>query len=667
MSKIEKEENYKPLIPNKTNLEDLTVRSVVMGSLLSVILGASTTYLALRIGVTVSASIPSIALCVAIFRILKPSNALEVNMIQTIASAGYVVGSVAAFVLPGLIMIGVWTSFDYFYSLIPLIIGCVFGVYLSIPLRSYYFNNLKLRYPEGLAAANLIKEAVHVAKQKSKASSGLLCSIVVGAVLQFLQQGLRIIPGCVSFWKSIGSVPVGMTIGVTPSLVGVGYIIGFREGLVCFSGTFLSMVVGVPILGSLAGATIDPANVEASMMGIWAKHVRFIGVGVMLMGGLLLCVSLVKPIIMSVKAALKAATQKTEDADEIPRTERDLPIKSVLRSYIFFTVMIGVTALLPFCEIKQSLTFGLIPSLLIISMASFIFSAISASIGGYMAGVVGSSYNPLSGVSIINICLFSILLSCVVDVSTLSNPTSLIALVLFLTTYAGGACSISCDNIQDLKAGHIIGATPWKQQVGLVIGSVCGALVVPLVLQILLEGYGIGDYHPNAVGPVDPTKTLQAPKAVLLSSLAKAIFQGDLDWLQVQVGMVVGLIVHAINMLLKNRGRPIIGVLSVGVGIYMPLEITAPLFVGGLVYRMAERKNPSAHSRMIVPSGLVAGEAMTGVVIAGALMMTSSFSAWRDTLKIGSCLAQCLSIMSLLLLLYMLYQYGRNRIYKSAL
>lgn len=649
----------KPLIPDDTKLNDITWRATFLGCILSAVLGASTTYLALRLGITVSASIPSIAFCVAIFRILKASNALEVNYIQTIASAGYVVGSVAAFILPGFIMVGAWQEFHYWWTFLPLAIGGVFGVYLSVPLRSYYFANLKLRYPEGVAVAALIKGSIH--EQKSAKRSGLLFSVVFGWITQFVQGGLRIIPETISCWKAVAGVPVGLTVGVTPSLIGVGYIIGLHQSAVCFGATLMSLVVGVPVLGGLAGVKLSSLNVEASMMGIWAKHVRFVGIGVMLAGGICLCLSLIKPIMASVRAAIIAS--KEEGAKNVRRTERDIRMQWVMISYAVFMVLVAATAFLPFDDVRKNLILGFVPTVIIIGAVSFVVSAISASIGGYMAGAVGSSYNPLSGVSIINICLFSLLMSLLVDVSALYSQPSLIALVLFLITFAGGACSISCDSIQDLKAGHIIGATPWKQQVGLILGVIVGALVVPIVLQMLFEAYGIGNFHPGAVGPVDPTKTLQAPKAVLLSSLTQAIFKGDLDWKQIYIGFVIGLILHVINLSITKKGYREIGLLSVGVGFYLPPEITTPLFFGGIIHFFAMRKSSKAEDRFVFPSGLVAGEALSGVLVAGLLMSGKGFASIRGLWSLSPCLGDMVNLAIFSTMGVLLYRYGTGRLY----
>ena len=649
----------KPLIPDATKLNDMTLRANILGCLLSAVMGASTTYLALRLGITVSASIPSIAFCVAIFRVLRSSNALEVNYIQTVASAGYVVASVAAFILPGMIMVGAWTEFHYWWTFLPLAIGGVFGVYLSVPLRSYYFTNLKLRYPEGVAVAELIKESVHEKKGEG-ARSGLLFSSIFGFVLQFFQGGLRVIPETMSYWKAVGGVPVGLTVGVTPSLIGVGYIIGLHQSAVCFLATLASIVVGVPVLGGLAGVEISSLKVEASMMGIWAKHVRFVGIGVMLAGGLTLCFSLIKPIVTSVRAAITASR---ENVTKQRRTEQDIHMKWVLVSYGVFMVLVSMVAFLPFPDVRSNLVYGIFPTLIIISSASFVISAISASIGGYMAGAVGSSYNPLSGVSIINICLFSLLMSLLVDVSALYSQPSLIALVLFLITFAGGACSISCDSIQDLRAGHIVGATPWKQQVGLIIGVLVGALVVPIVLQLLFEAYGIGNYHPGSVGPVDPTKTLQAPKAVLLSSLVQAIFKNSLDWAQIYVGFAIGLILEVINNIIKKKGYREIGLLSVGVGFYLPPEITTPLFFGGVIHFFAARKSSKAETRFVMPSGLVAGEALCGVLVAALLMSGTGFSSLRGVWALSPCVASTVNLIVFSTMGFMLYNYGINRFY----
>ncbi|MCY4413680.1 MAG: oligopeptide transporter, OPT family [Alphaproteobacteria bacterium] len=651
----------KPLISADKSLEELTPRAILIGSFLALTLGAATTYLALRVGVTVSASIPSIAICLAIFKILRPSNVLEVNIVQTIASAGYVVGSVAAFMLPGLVMVGFWKSFDYMESFLPLIVGSTLGVLMSVPLRKYYFENLHLRYPEGVAAGTLLEKVIHNQDSKEqKKGKGLFFGAGVGGVLQFLQEGLRIIPSSVSGWTSVGSVPLGLTVGVTPSLIGVGYIIGARAGFTVFIATVLAMFVGVPILGGMFDASIDPTNIEGSAMGIWAKHVRFIGVGIMLMGGLELCFKLIKPLMKSMQIAMQAAKTLTANKEEVLRTEKDLNIRTVIRGSVLLLALAAFGLYIPLAPVAPHLIYGLIPTMAIIITAFVVMSAVSASIGGYMAGVVGSSYNPLSGVSIINVCMFSAVLSLLVDTSSLCSQTSLTAIVLFLITYAGGVCSISCDNIQDLKAGQMVGSTPWKQQVGLVIGAVCGALIVPYILQILLEAYGIGNYHPNAIGEVDPTKTLQAPKAALLSSLAKMIFAGDLDWLQIKIGLGIGLLVIAYNMMVQSAGKRAIDMLSVGVGVYMPFEITAPMFLGGFLSYLASRKNKTASEQVVLASGLVAGEAIIGVLVAGLMVSSPSFGEWRSTAGaiLNPTLALAMSWGSLLLMGSLLYRHG---------
>jgi putative OPT family oligopeptide transporter len=604
--------------PNDATAPQLTVRAIILAVILAMILAAANTYLGLFAGMTIASAIPAAVVSMAVLHALGGGGILENNIVQTGASAGSSIASGVIFTVPALVILGHWASFEYLWVLAIAGLGGLLGVLFSVPLRRSLIVDQKMSFPEGKAAAEVLKAG----ENPSQGVKVLGLSALTGGVIKLLAaSGMRVIPDSAASAGFFGKYLGYFGTNLSPALLGVGYIVGLNIGIVVLAGSVISWNIAIPIFqatqlgahpelaATLAGACKELTSGECAETTagiIWNTQIRYLGVGAMLVGGLWALVSLRKSIVSGVKSGL-AATRAGASAI-VAHTERDLPMKSVLIGIVMFTLPLGVL----YYNIVDSVGVGFTMSVIMV-VAGFLFCSVSA----YMAGLVGSSNNPVSGITIATILFAAAVLLAMLGKESTVGP---VAAIMIGAVVCCAAC-VAGDNLQDLKAGYIVGATPWRQQVMLAVGALSCALIMPLVLNLIARAYGIG--VPTEAHP-DP---LLAPQATLMASVARGMFGGALPWGMVAIGAAIGVAIIVIDEILRARGSSFRApVLAVAVGIYLPLELMVPIFLGGLLNHLVTRNigpglsgedlEKRGRTGMLFAAGLITGEALMGILIA---------------------------------------------------
>lgn len=641
-----------PLVKPDRQLAELTVKAVILGALLSILLAAANAYIGLLVGLTVSASIPAAAVSMGIFKLFKRSNILENNMVQTAASAGESLVAGVIFTLPGLVMLGAWQG--YSFSELSLIagIGGVLGVAFTVPLRHALIVDAKLMFPEGVATSEVLKSGgIETGGDQEpepgiEVSNGLpllLKSSAFGALFKLAQSGFGWLSDGVSgIWHGLsGRLLVSGDVTYSSALLGVGYIVGFNIAFLVFLGGLIGTGIGVPLNWALNGdhwlhviglqdgtALTDLTGAQWQQLAdaIWQAN-RRIGVGAMMVGGVWSLVSLAGPLSRGIKASWHAYKGAfTADSEPLLRTERDAPLPYllvvvVLSAPLLWWIFDGALAGYP----------GAWWLALVMTALMLVFGFLFSSVAGYMAGLVGSSNNPISGITIATVIVASLILFQLMGDHSLASKIGPIA-VLYLAGLICSAAAIAGDNMQDLKCGHVVGATPWRQQVMQVIGVIAAAMAIPWVLQILDAGYGIGRPLPGR------DTFLPAPQAGLMKDLANGIFGGALNWNYIYLGMLLGVVVILIDEFQKRRGSSFrFPILAIAVGIYLPWGLSIPMMVGGVLAAYNQRHDRGGHSGVLAASGLITGEALMGVIlamIAAFITSLASPAAWANWLSL---------------------------------
>lgn len=595
---------------NVNKLPQLTFRAVFLSIILAVILAAANTYLGLFAGLTIASAIPAAVVSMAVLKVLGGGHILENNIVQTGASAAASIAAGVIFTIPALVILGFWDDFQYWWVFAIAGLGGVLGVLFSVPLRRALIIEQKLAFPEGKAAAEVLKTGENPA-QGVKLLAG---SAFLGGLAKLLAaSGLRLIPDSAAAAAYAGKGIAYFGTNLSPALFGVGYIVGLNIGIVVLAGGIISWNFAIPIYSAFfldgnaeLAARVASLDAEAAAGALWSAQIRYLGVGAMLIGGIWTLISLRKSLLSGVRSGLAAT--RAGAAKAISHTEQDLPMRWVLLGVVVLTLPLFVLYQMIVGSIAVSL-----PMTIIMVVAGFLFCSVSA----YMAGLVGSSNNPVSGITIATILFASLVLILLMGRDAPLGPIAAIMIGAVVCC----AASVAGDNLQDLKAGQIVGATPWRQQVMLAIGAVSCALIMAPVLNLLAKAYGIG--VPSAAHP-DP---LLAPQATLMASVSKGMFGGELPWGMVWIGAAIGAAIIIVDETLKARGAKYRApVLAAAVGIYLPLELTVPIFLGGLLTWIVEKtvgvgSDPDAKERLhrrgvLFSAGLITGEALMGIFIA---------------------------------------------------
>jgi len=631
----------------------LTTRAVVLAIVLAMILAAANTYLGLFAGMTIASAIPAAVVSMAVLRVLGGSTILENNIVQTGASAGSSIASGVIFTIPALVILGHWADFQYMWVLAIAGLGGILGVFFSVPLRRALIVDQGLAFPEGKAAAEVLKTGENPA-----AGVKILGFAALGGGFAKLAaaSGLRLFPDVASVSGWMGKWLGYYGTNLSPALLGVGYIVGLNVGILVLIGGMISWNVAIPLYAAFfldgnpeLAARVAAGGAEDAAYAIWSAQIRYLGVGAMLVGGVWALISIRESLLSGIRSGLAAA--RAGAGQVVAHTERDLPMNGILIGTLLFT--------LPLFALYQTIVGSIavsLPMTIIMIVAGFLFCSVSA----YMAGLVGSSNNPVSGITICTILFASLVLLFLMGKGAPLGP---VAAIMIGAVVCCAAC-IGGDNLQDLKCGYIVGATPWKQQVMLAIGAASSALVMAPVLNLLLKAYGIG--VPTAEHP-DP---LIAPQATLMASVAKGMFGGHLPWGMISIGAGIGVAVIVWDQWLKQRGSEFRApVLAVAVGIYLPLELAVPIFAGGLLAWLVEKKlgvhgeTPEAErakrNGMLFAAGLITGEALMGIFIAIPIVTSgrADVLALPEALQFGGWLG--LAIVGWLAV--MLYRAGTRR------
>jgi putative OPT family oligopeptide transporter len=597
----------------------LTLRAVLLAIVLAMVLAAANTYLGLFAGMTIASAIPAAVVSMAVLRLLGGGGILENNIVATGASAGSSIASGVIFTIPALVILGYWSDFRYSWVLAIAGLGGILGVLFSVPLRRALIVEQKLAFPEGKAAAEVLRTGEDPAQ-----GLRILGASALGGGLAKLAaaSGLRVIPDTAAAATfAPGGAIAYLGTNLSPALLGVGYIVGLNVGVLVLAGGMISWNVAIPLYAAYVlpgdpamSAALAGVSAEDAAGMIWSKQIRYLGVGAMLVGGIWALVSLRHSLLSGVRSGL-AAARADRAGGTLPDTDRDLPMKGVLAGIVLFT--------LPLWALSQTIVGSLavsLPMTIIMIVAGFLFCSVSA----YMAGLVGSSNNPVSGITIATILFAAVVLLGLMGRDAAIGP---VAAIMIGAVVCCAAC-ISGDNLQDLKCGQLVGATPWRQQVMLAIGAASSALVMAPVLNLLARAYGIG--VPTAEHP-DP---LLAPQATLMASVSKGLFGGSLPWGMIAIGAAIGVAIIVVDSILKARGSSFRApVLAVAVGIYLPLELSVPIFAGGLLSHLAARalgatgNDPEEAERrnrrgLLFAAGMITGEALMGILIAVPIVAT---------------------------------------------
>jgi len=607
--------------------KELTIRGLILGALITTIFTAANVYLGLKVGLTFASSIPAAVISMAILSVVKDSSILENNIVQTVASAAGTLSAII-FVLPGLVIVGWWTGFPFWESFLICLSGGVLGVLFTIPLRRALVTNSDLPYPEGVAAAEVLKVGSgtrgETKDETGEAREGLI-AVILGSVASAglaILTATRIAAATVTgFFRLGATASSGYDIAFSLALVGAGHLVGLSVGMAMLTGLIIAWAIAVPILTSQQPAA-EGVALAAHTVGIWRTQVRFIGAGAIAIAAIYTLARLAKPVVGGLVTTL-AASRVTEREDD---RDRDLSPTWIM---ILTAACLLVAGWLAFNFARSTV---LAPSALTLTIIAVPFVLLGgfliAGICGYMAGLIGASNSPISGVGILSIVLCASVLILAVAPTAATRP-ALVAFALFITAIVFACATISNDNLQDLKTGQLVGASPMRQQIALIVGVAAGASVIPFVLNLLAKAYGFAGAA--NVGVLDPEHPLPAPQATLISALAQGVIGGSLQWKMLGIGAAVGVGLILLDTLLGAMNKLRIPPLAVGIGIYLPMSATFAVVVGAVIsywYDGVARRsaNPERAERLgtLVASGLIVGESIWGVINAGLIVGLSN-------------------------------------------
>ncbi|NML06970.1 oligopeptide transporter, OPT family [Sphingomonas sp. G-3-2-10] len=601
-------------------IAEFTFRAILLGGLITILFTAANVYLGLKIGLTFATSIPAAVISMAILRFLPNSSILENNIVQTVASAA---GTLAAiiFVLPGLVMIGWWSGFPYVTTAAITMTGGILGVMFSVPLRrALIVDSPELPYPEGRAAAEVLKVGAgsrEGAEESSKGLTLIVVSSIVAAGFALITRMRLAVEEAATFFK-VGSGATGVIGGLSFALIGAGHLIGLTVGFAMIVGIALGWWVALPILS--AGV---PGAAEEVASTIFRSEVRFLGAGTIGIAAIWTLLKIAGPVVGGIRSSL-AASKAARGGEGIALTERDISARTV--GLVSLAVMVPIAWLLWDVIAGGPLAASAIPLIAGSLLFVLVIGLVIAAVCGYMAGLVGASNSPVSGVGILAILASSLLLVAMFGRDVDPGTTqALIAYALIVTGVVFGVATISNDNLQDLKTGQLVGATPWKQQLALVFGVIFGSLVIPPVLSVLHASFGFAGM------PGAGDSALAAPQAALISSLAKGVLGGDLDWNLIGVGALIGLGIIVIDEVLARVSKHRLPPLAVGLGIYLPMAVTLTVAVGAVLGYFYDRaadkaRDPEFAKRMgvLMATGMIVGDSLFGVLYAGIVYETGT-------------------------------------------
>ena len=657
---------------NELRLPELTVRGMLLGAILTIIFTASNVYLGLKVGLTFSSAIPAAVISMAVLKIAKDANILENNMVQTQASAAGTLSAII-FIIPGMLMIGYWQGFEFWQTLLVSACGGCLGVLFTIPLRRAMVVHSDLAYPEGVAAAEILKVGSNEAAD-SQQGSGLkeiMSGGIVAGLVALLSNGFQVLSGGLSLWFHVGRGMTQFPIGYSTALVGAGYLIGIASGLAMLVGILIAWAGFVPFY-TITSALPDGMTMQKFAGAVYQDRVRLIGAGAMGVAAVWTLITLARPVIDGVKESI-ASVRMPQNEQDRHRMDIDMSIKSI--GWVFALTVAGLLAIfyafvspanLP---LMQHLTFVLVGVGVAVLMGFFVAAACA-----YMAGLVGTSSSPISGIGILGIIVSSLVMYTLCSSFGIfdlpGGEKFATATAIFTTSIIMAIACISNDNMQDLKTGYLVGATPWRQQVALLLGCVVGALVIAPVLNLLYEAYGFSGALPRP--DMDPGQALAAPQAALMTTIAQGIFSSQLAWEYIYLGMGLGVLLVIVNQLLKRYTDNLcLPPLAVGMGIYLPPSVQTPLVIGAIMGYFLNKKLKERNGEegltsgirrgTLFASGLIVGESLIGVALAGIIVVSVTSGGSDSPLAlVGNDFADTAEILGLVVFLITLAIFGKT-------
>ena len=601
---------------------ELTLRGLVLGVLITTAFTAANVYLGLKVGLTVASSIPAAVISMAILSAVKDSSILENNIVQTVASAAGTLASII-FVLPGLVIVGWWTGFPFWQNFLICLSGGILGVMFTIPLRRALVTNSDLPYPEGVAAAEVLKVGSET-RGEAKASAGEaregLTAVVLGTIASAalaIVGATRVLAAEVTGFFALGNFgSSGYNVAWSLALFGAGHLVGLSVGMAMFVGLVIAWGISVPILTHLQPIP-DGVTMAAHTLTVWRTQVRFIGAGAIGVSAIWTLATLARPVVGGLVSTL-AASKARATGDE---RDRDLGTGWILA---LTAACLAITGWLAYTFVGPTVLAGHAVLLTAIAVPFvFVVGFVIAGVAGYMAGLIGASNSPVSGIGILAVVVCASILGLVIA-PTPENRPALVAFAILVTGIVMACATISNDNLQDLKTGQLVGASPMRQQIALIVGTAAGAAVIPPVLTLLAKAYGFAGAANIGVVAQNP---LPAPQATLIAALAQGVIGGSLDWNTIGVGALVGIGLILVDAVLGAMGKLRVPPLAVGIGIYLPMSATFAVVIGALVATWYDRvarasKDPARAERLgtLVASGLIVGESLFGVLNAGLIV-----------------------------------------------
>ena len=620
-----------PAASKDTRLE-LTVRGLVMGVLITLIFTAANVYLGLKVALTFATSIPAAVISMAVLRAFtRNATIVENNIVQTVASAAGAMASVV-FVLPGLVILGAWSGFPFWITFGLCASGGVLGVMYTIPLRRALVTQSDLPYPEGVAAAEvlIVGSGAQGESEEAEADSrqGLI-TLIAGALAAAAFAALtamQVFAGEVSrYARTSTGGATGLGAQMSLALFGAGHLMGVAVGAAMLAGLIITWGFAVPILTAHPDAAAAAGSAADLAQGVWSHKVRFLGAGAIGVSALWTLAKLAGPLVGGVAAALAAQRSRTAgEAASLPRVERDIPIG--VMAVISLACLVPIAAILavflssgPLAGLVLPLTLG---ALLYIAVAGFAVAAVC----GYMAGLIGSSNSPVSGMAILSVLGAALLIGAIgLPIVKGGDTRPLIAFALLVTGVLISVAISANDNLQDLKTGQLVDATPWRQQVALVIGVIAGSAAIPVVLNLLNRAYGFAGSPIHGIAG----QPLAAPQATLITTIAQGVIGGNLQWGLIGAGALVGAGLVVVDEVLRRTGRYSLPPLGAALAIYLPSSVTTPVicgaFAGWVFDRMARsRPNGEAVRRLgvLLVSGYIVGDSLLNVAYAGLIVAT---------------------------------------------
>ncbi|MCF6808490.1 oligopeptide transporter, OPT family [Thiotrichales bacterium 19S9-12] len=672
----------KSYISPSVTLPEITVRACVLATLLTIVLMAANMYLALKVGMTFATTLPAAVISMAVLSKFKGSNILENTVVQTFASTGGTLSAIV-FALPALIIVGTWTELPYWQTTLIAVLGGLLGVLFTIPLRRALIveSENSLPFPEGQAAAEVLKVGERIKKNDNtdgvKLETGIrfiASGALVSAVLSILISGFKVAAGSIGVATKVGSAVIGASFGYGLALVGAGYLIGVRIVICMLAGSVFAYFILTPYFS--LNAIYQGLSPSEVLDQIYAANIRYIGVGCIAVAALWSVINLIKPLVLGVKKSIEDH-QKYQRTGEgvLVRTEKDLPIKYL--SSMTLVISLPLIALVAYFIGTQDfdISVGKLISLILICIFLVLITGfLLAAVAGYMAGIIGSSNSPISGLVYLAAIAIAFILAYVAgaffghDIKHIVTQKFLIGLILFITSIILAVVCIANDNLQDLKTGQVVGATPWKQQVALMMGVVAAAVIIAPVFNLLYNAYGlVGAPFPHPGMKV--SEALTSPQANLAAALVQGIVSHKMNWSMLLFGGLVGIVLILVDqMVFKPMKWPRISLFSFAIAIYLPMAMILPIVLGGFISyfahkslrKRAENKKDFEKSKtagVLVASGMIVGEALMSIFSAGMIAYTGSQDALALVGPSFAPTANILGIIFFVISILILYRY----------